>query len=65
VTDAAPPRSLQAPPKQKYRDSAEAARLPAHAEATLDPAGIASKVRVWHGETVAGLHPATGGLGSL
>jgi uncharacterized OsmC-like protein len=62
--DAATLRSLQAPLKQEYRDSPAAARIPAHAEATLDPAGIASRVRVWHGETVAGLHPATGGDGS-
>jgi uncharacterized OsmC-like protein len=62
--DAAALRSLQAPLKQKYRESAAAARIPARAEAALDAAGIASKVRTWPGETVAGLHPAAGGDGT-
>src|SRR6185503_10582526 len=57
-------RSLQAPLKQKYRESAETARIPARAEATLDAAGVACHVRTWRGETVAGLHPAAGGDGT-
>src|SRR4029078_732381 len=62
--DAAALRNLQAPLKQKYRESVEAARIPARAEATLDADGIACRVRTWRGETVAGLHPAAGGDGT-
>jgi len=58
-------RSLQAPLKQRYREQAESARTPARAEARLDVDRVASVVRTWHGETDAGLHPATGGDGSL
>jgi hypothetical protein len=62
--DATALRSLQAPLEQEYRYSAAAARLPAHAEATVDADNLASTVRTWRGETVAGLHPAAGGDGS-
>ena len=62
--DAAALRNLQAPLKHKYRESVEAARIPARAEATLDADGIACRVRTWRGETVAGLHPAAGGDGT-
>jgi uncharacterized OsmC-like protein len=58
-------RSLQAPLKQRYRDHPETARIPARAEARLDPADIACTVPTWHGETIAGLHPAAGGSGDL
>jgi uncharacterized OsmC-like protein len=58
-------RALQAPLKQKYRETPETARIPAHAEAVLDPQRIACRVRSWRGETEAGLHPAAGGDGSL
>ena len=58
-------RSLQAPLKQKYRDDAATARIPAHAEGTLELDGVACNVRVWKGDTKAGLHPAGGGSGEL
>jgi uncharacterized OsmC-like protein len=58
-------RALQAPIKQRYRDTPEAARVPAHAECRLDPDDIACTVATWHGETRAGLHSATGGSGEL
>ena len=58
-------RALQAPLKQRYRDTPQAAVTPARAEARLDPDGIFCVVPSWHGETVAGLHPATGGTGEL
>ena len=58
-------RALQAPLKQQYRESPQAAIAPARAEARLDPDSIACAVPSWHGETVAGLHPATGGNGEL
>lgn len=58
-------RAVQAPIKQRYRDTPDAARVPARAEARLDPSDIACTVPHWHGETRAGLHPATGGSGEL
>ena len=58
-------RSMQAPIKQRYRDTPDAARVPARAEARLDADAIACTVPSWHGETKAGLHPATGGSGDL
>ena len=39
--------------KQRYRDNPEAARVPAHAEATLDLNDVACAVPGWHGETKA------------
>ena len=58
-------RAMQAPIRQRYRDTPDAARVPARAEARLDADGIACTVPSWHGETTAGLHPATGGSGEL
>jgi uncharacterized OsmC-like protein len=63
--DAEQLRALQAPLKQRYRETPDAARVAARAEARLDPDGIACDVPSWHGETQAGLHPATGGSGDL
>ena len=58
-------RALQAPLKKRYREQPETARTPAHAEAVLDVSRVACRVRSWGGEADAGLHPATGGDGSL
>jgi uncharacterized OsmC-like protein len=58
-------RALQAPLKQRYRDTPAAARIPARAEARLDAEGIACTVPSWHGDTIAGLHAAAGGSGEL
>jgi len=58
-------RALQAPLKKHYRERPETALTPARAEAALDPDRIACRLRSWVGETTAGLHPATGGDGSL
>jgi uncharacterized OsmC-like protein len=58
-------RAMQAPIRQRYRDTPDAARVPARAEARLDADEIACTVPSWHGETKAGLHPATGGSGEL
>jgi uncharacterized OsmC-like protein len=58
-------RALQAPLKQRYRDTPASARIPARAEARLDATDVACTVPSWHGETRAGLHPATGGSGDL
>jgi uncharacterized OsmC-like protein len=58
-------RVAQAPLKQRYREAPEAARVPARAEAMLDPDDVACRVPGWQGEVHAGLHPATGGSGDL
>ncbi len=58
-------RALQAPLKKQYREQPATALTPARAEAILDMDRIACRVRSWAGETDAGLHPATGGDGSL
>ena len=63
--DAEQLRAAQAPLKQRYREAPDAARVAARAEAVLDPADVACGVPGWHGEVRAGLHPATGGDGSL
>ena len=57
-------RGLQAPLKKQYREQPETARTPARAEALLDLDRVACRVRSWGGDD-AGLHPATGGDGSL
>jgi len=58
-------RTLQAPLKQRYRDTPDTARVPARAEARLDTDDVACAVPSWRGETTAGLHKATGGSGEL
>ena len=58
-------RAIQAPIKQLYRDTPEAARIPARAEGSLDPNDIAIVVDAWHGKVTAGLHKAGGGSGDL
>jgi uncharacterized OsmC-like protein len=58
-------RAIQTPIKQRYRDNPQSARVLARAEASLDPNDIACTIPSWHGETRAGLHPATGGTGEL
>lgn len=62
--DAAELRALQAPLKQRYRDTPEAARVVARAEAVLDLNAVACAIPAWRHTIVAGLHPATGGDGS-
>src|SRR6202140_4043613 len=58
-------RALQAPLKKQYREQPATALIPARAEAMLDVDRLACVVRSWGWETNAGLHPATGGDGSL
>ena len=58
-------RAAQAPLKQWYRDTPDAARVPARAEAVLERDDVACNVTGWHGPVRAGLHPATGGDGNL
>jgi hypothetical protein len=58
-------RALQGPLKKQYREQPATALTPARAETMLDIDRIVCRVRSWGGETDAGLHPATGGDGSL
>ena len=58
-------RALQAPLKKQYREQPATALIPARAEAMLDVDRVACRVPSWGGKTDAGLHPATGGDGSL
>jgi uncharacterized OsmC-like protein len=56
-------RAMQAPVKQRYRDTPDAARVLSRAEARLDDDDIACTVPSWHGDVTAGLHESTGGSG--
>ena len=58
-------RALQAPLKKQYREQPETARTLARAAATLELGEVGCRLRSWGGEIKAGLHPATGGDGSL
>jgi uncharacterized OsmC-like protein len=56
-------RATQAPLKQKYRETPDAALITLTAEGAIDDANIACKVETGRALVVAGLHPATGGSG--
>jgi len=58
-------RATQAPLKDKYREQPESALVTLHANAELDGLGISCKVETGRAVVEAGLHPATGGDGSL
>jgi uncharacterized OsmC-like protein len=57
-------RSLQAPLKERYREDPDAATVTLSATGTLDE-GVSCSVRTGGAIAAAGLHPATGGDGSL
>jgi uncharacterized OsmC-like protein len=57
-------RALQAPLKERYKESPEKAATPARAEAVIEGDDISWRISTFAGATVAGLHPATGGDGS-
>jgi uncharacterized OsmC-like protein len=57
-------RSVQAPLKERYREEPTAAQVTLRATGTLDD-GIACSVHTGRAIAEAGLHPATGGDGSL
>ena len=57
-------KAKQAPLKQKYRDEPESAVITLRAKSSLSD-GISCKVETGKGLVEAGLHPATGGDGSL
>jgi uncharacterized OsmC-like protein len=56
-------RAMQAPIKERYRNTPEAARITLKAKGTLDDTSIACKVETGRALAVAGLHPASGGSG--
>jgi len=58
-------RALQAPLKASYRDDPAAAQVTLVARARLSVDDISCKVETGMGKVEAGLHPATGGDGSL
>lgn len=62
--DAQALRAMQAPYKDKYKDSPDAAVITLKAHGTLDESKIACKVETGRALAVAGLHPATGGSGA-
>jgi uncharacterized OsmC-like protein len=57
-------RSVQAPLKERYRSDPGAAEITLSASGTLDE-GVSCSVRTGSAIAAAGLHPATGGDGSL
>lgn len=58
-------REAQAPLKERYRADPGAALVTLHAEGELAPDDVVCRVQTPLGTTIAGLHPATGGDGSL
>ena len=56
-------RALQAPLKDRYRDTPAAALVTLRAAGTLDDADIVCKLDTGRALIAAGLHPATGGDG--
>ena len=56
-------RALQAPLKDKYRETPDAAVITLKAHGELDDQHIACKVETGRALAIAGLHPATGGSG--
>jgi uncharacterized OsmC-like protein len=62
--EAASLRALQAPLKERYREDPGAAQITLSAEGALGD-GVSCSVKTGRALAVAGLHPATGGDGSL
>jgi len=58
-------RELQAPLKSRYRAEPEAALVTLRADGSLDDAEVSCSVNTGRALVEAGLHPATGGDGSL
>ncbi len=56
-------RAMQAPIKERYKNTPEAAVITLKAKGALDDTHIACKVETGRALAVAGLHPATGGSG--
>jgi uncharacterized OsmC-like protein len=58
-------RALQQPLKDRYRDNPEAAVVTLHASGDLSGSGVACSVQTGRALVEAGLHPATGGDGTM
>ena len=58
-------RAAQRPIKERYQADPAAARFTLRAEGSLDQQGLACSVNTARGLVQAGLHPGTGGSGSL
>lgn len=58
-------RAIQKPLKERYRNDPRTALVTLRAEGSLDQQQIACSVATGRGLIEAGLHPATGGTGSL
>jgi uncharacterized OsmC-like protein len=63
--DAAQLKNIQRPIKQRYRDDPETAIITLRAEGQLSDSEVACSVATGQALVEAGLHPATGGDGSL
>ncbi len=57
-------RAMQAPYKEKYKDSPDSAVIVLKAQGSIDESKIACKVETGRAIALAGLHPATGGSGA-
>jgi len=57
-------KALQAPLKEKYKQSPEAALVTLHAVGHVNADDLTCRVERREGPAVAGLHPATGGRGA-
>jgi uncharacterized OsmC-like protein len=57
-------RAMQAPYKEKYKESPDSAVITLKAQGSIDESKIACKVETGRALAVAGLHPATGGSGA-
>jgi uncharacterized OsmC-like protein len=55
-------RSIQAPLKDRYRQTPDSAMITLHARGRLGD-GVSCKIETGKGQVSAGLHPATGGSG--
>ena len=62
--DAAALRAMQAPHKEKYKESPDSAVITLKARGSIDDSKIACKVETGRAIALAGLHPATGGSGA-
>lgn len=58
-------RAIQKPIKQRYKDDPDAALVTLRAQGQLDQQEVACSVTTARGLIEAGLHPGTGGSGSL
>src|SRR5260370_24335752 len=58
-------QAIQAPLKSRYREDAAAAMITLHAEGELGSEGVACSIETGRAIVEAGLHPASGGDGTL